>query len=302
MKNAKKYAIVLLLISLLILALPVSANAYQQADHLRVSITNLPEGAVYADILIVFPEGDPNYVSFQSSAYGEDPALVKEIADYNTDGYQSFTIHYKNAQAQIKLELETARSYFVEFWAGESYEEYLEQYNDLRNRYGNVKIALLDKDFKILSVSDSVQLPKESIFVNFNGYIEYDARANTLTVETMSNPWFWLSLIIILFIMIVSVCAECIVALIFGIRGKAVLTVLVVNLCTHAAMRALHLALPLNYWVEVGILGVLVVVAEFLIYNKRLRATSAGKILAYTLTANFVSLLLGIALNVRWFS
>ena len=95
----------------------------------------------------------------------------------------------------------------------------------------------------------------------------------------------------------ISIGIECLLALLFRFKGKKILTVLVVNLCTQVVMRALQMFLPLNYWVEVAILETLVYTAEFFLYKKYLKGVSTGKLLIYTILANTLSLFCGLRLN-----
>ncbi len=304
MNKTKKILGILILVGLFICfpSISVSANAPKPADHLSIYITNLPEGAVYADLLIKIPKDDSNYVDFQSSAYGDDKSLVKEIANYSKDGYCSFTLHYKNAKSNIKIEHAYNENYMVEFCCGSEYREYLTQYEDLLNNYRNFKIALLDKDYKIISVSDSAKLPKDIPSISFYGDVEYDALENKIEVDTMVNPYFvFFGSFLSIIVMIISIVTEFLVALIFRFKGKQLLNILIVNACSQLIMRTLYLVLPFPYLIETVILEVIVYTTEFLIYKKRFADVKTSKILTYTIVANTFSLLFGIILNTFMF-
>ena len=73
--------------------------------------------------------------------------------------------------------------------------------------------------------------------------------------------------------------------------------ILVVNICSQIIMRSLYLILPFTYLIETIILEVCVYTSEFLIYKRHFKDTSAIKIIGYTITANTLSLLLGIFLD-----
>lgn len=310
MKNLRKFRSLFLVLILILFVLPVSvsANAPARQDHLSIRITNIPEGAVYADLLIVFPEKDPNYVEFQSGSYGADAAALKEITAYSDNGYQSFTIHYKNAKSIVKLEevtaLNPADNYFTARFCASTprvqggwYLEFEDQYNDLLKNYRNIKIALLDKDYKILSVSAPMMLPKVDLFHVFGGVVDYDATDGTYEFYTWYNSWAWIGVFFSLVLMLISIGIECLVAWFFGFKGKLLFTVLIVNFGTQIVMRLLHILLPLNYWVEVAILETLVYTAEFFIYKKCMKDASTGKLLIYTILANTLSLFCGLRLN-----
>lgn len=309
MKNLRKFRSLFLVLILILFVLPVSvsANAPAMMNHLYVSVRNIPEGAVYADLLIVFPEKDPNYVEFQSGAYGAEPADLKEIAEYAVDGYQSFTIHYKNAKSVVKLrEVEALfpsnNYYTARFCAGEPddggwYPGFEDQYNDLLKNYRNIKIVLLDKEYKILSVSAPMELPKVNMFHAFSGAMEYDFMFDTYEFDTWFNNWAWIGVFFAFILMLISIGIEWFVGWIFGFKGRQLRTVLLVNLTTQIVMRLLHILLPLNYWVEVAILETLVYTAEFFIYKKCMKDVSTGKLLIYTILANTLSLFCGLRLN-----
>ncbi len=304
MNKTKKILVISILVCLFgcFLSFPVSANAPMPADHLSVYITNLPEGAVYADLLIKIPKDDSSYVDFQSSAYGNDKSLVKEIANYSKDGYRSFTLHYRNAKSNIKIEHAYNENYMVKFCYGSEYREYLTQYEDLLNNYRNFKIALLDKDFKIISVSDSAKLPQDRPAISFYGDVEYDAIENDIIVDFRVNPYFvYIGGFLSIIVMIISIVTEFLVALIFRFKGKQLLSILIVNACSQLIMRTLYLVLPFPYLIETIIFEVMVYTAEFLIYKKRFSDVKISKILTYTIVANTFSLLFGIILNTFMF-
>ena len=123
MKKFKKIILVFVLVLMLTSLRPwsVSANAPPPADYLTVEISDLPEGAVYADLLIQFDADDANYVDFQPNHWAADSSAAKEIAEYSTDGYRSFTFHYKNAKSNIELEHYFGNRYCVDFCNGSEY-------------------------------------------------------------------------------------------------------------------------------------------------------------------------------------
>lgn len=97
--------------------------------------------------------------------------------------------------------------------------------------------------------------------------------------------------------MLVSIGTESIIALLFGFKGKRLLSILTVNVCSQIIMRVLSVVLPLTYLIETVILEVLVYGTEFLIYRKRFEQISTTKIAIYTVIANTASLSLGILID-----
>lgn len=301
-RNKAICSFVLCIILVCSLSVPVFANAPDYPDYFNVIITNLPEEAVYADLLIRIDENDPNYTPFQPSDLGEDEAVLADIIDYSEDGYSSFTLHYKNAVSDNKLEKKLysvySDDYLVTFCGGYGYGSAYSQYKDILNNYRKVKIALLDEDFKIIAVSEEADLSNISLVNAFTGYMYYDVSDNSLEAEMYEPPLFvliggFLSMVVMFF----SVGIEVLAALIFGFRKKQLLPILIANVCTQAAMRLLYCVIPLSYWLETLILEFLIYLVEFLIYKKFIKEADTKKILIYTIVANTVTLLLGLAFN-----
>ena len=300
MKNSKRLFFAVLLILVLVFSLPMSvnANAPMPADHLTVVFSDVPKDVVYVDLLIKISEDDANYVDFQPNSFAEELFIAKGITGYSVDGYRSFTFHYKNAKSDIKLKPYYRGFYSVNFCNGSEYREYLTQYEDLRDNYRDIKIALLDKHFNIILVSKAAQLPKKSNAINFDGRVDYDIPTNSLSFDTWVNPYYVLfGGFFSILIMLLSIGIEVVVSLLFKFRGKQVSTVLVVNICSQIIMRVLYLLLPFAYLIETIILEVLVYGAEFWIYKKRFKEVGTAKIVCYTVIANTLSLLLGIFLD-----
>lgn len=301
MKRRNKFFCVFVLCIILVCCLPVSvfANSPDYPDYFFVYISNVPEEAVYADLLIKIDENDPKYTPFQASGLGDDKVLLGEIADYFEDGYSSFTLHYKNAASNNKIEKEFySDNYWVSFCGDYEYNSVSSQYEDVLKNYHKVKIALLDENFKVIAVSEEADLSNISLVNSFTGYMYYDAFQNSLEANMYVPPFFiviggFLSFVV----MSLSVGIEVIVALVFGLRKKQLVTVCYINICTQAVMRFLYCVIPLAYWLETLILEFLIYLVEFLIYKKHIKGVSTVRVLIYTVIANTVTLLLGLAFN-----
>mgnify|MGYP003468132678 CR=1 FL=1 len=181
---------------------------------------------------------------------------------------------------------------------------FVESLNDLDELWqysfaNNIANGLVPyKDFNIIVVSESIQLPKENNAFVFDGEICFDFNTNSLDFDTRINPYFvvfggFFSILI----MLMSIGTETVISLLFGFRGRQTLTILIVNICSQIIMRLLYLVLPFTYLIETIILEVCVYTAEFFIYKKYFKGTSVIKLVGYTLTANTLSLLLGIFLD-----
>lgn len=281
------------------LPLSVYANAPEPPDYLTVVLSNLPENAVYADLLIKIDEKDPEFTDFQPNDFADSAEKAKKIVDYSADGFRSFTFHYKDSKSNIKIKRDYDNNYHhAEFCKGMGYESYYTQYEKLRSGYRDIKLVLLDKDFNIITVSKAAQLPDMRNEFVFYGAAYYDFATNSLEAEDEFNAYFLVfggmfSMIIIL----ISVGIEFALSLLFGFKGKQLLTIIIVNLCTQIAMRVLYIVLPFTYFIETIILEILVYITEFLIYKSRFKPFSIRKIAVYTIIANTLSLLAGIQLE-----
>lgn len=299
MKNIKKQFVFFALFLVFITALPMtaSANSPIPKHYLTINLTDLPENAVYADLLIKIDQNDSKYVDFQHSAYGNDKNQIKEIADYSRDGFVSYTIHYNNAQSNVKIEHSYEDIYNVTFCKGIEYGEFKTQYEDLISNYPTLKIAILDKDYNIITVSNEVTIPQEK-HIRFYDYIDYNVAANEIAANASINPYYLLFAgFFSIVIMLSSVIIEVIVAACFKIKGSKLTMVLVVNTCTQIIMRILYFVVPLGYVIQTIIFEIMVYGGEFLIYKKCFKDKKVSTILIYTIVANTLSLLLGILLD-----
>ena len=105
MRKYKKLFLTLVFLLATAFSLPVSvsANAPMPADHLTAILSNLPDDAVYADLLIKIDENDPKYVEFQPNAGVYIASGASELVAYSKDGFRSFTFHYKDANSNIRI-------------------------------------------------------------------------------------------------------------------------------------------------------------------------------------------------------
>lgn len=300
MNKTKKsfWVIVLLIVVAVSLPMSVSANAPEPPDYLTITLSNLPENAVYADLLIKIDENAPEFTDFQPNVCVELKSEAEEIVDYSKDGFRSFTFHYKNAKSDVEIKNHDNDFYYVDFCRGGEYNEYLTQYEKLCTEYRDIKIALLDKNFNIIVVSKAAQLPEESDAFVFYGEAYYDFATNCLEADEEFNTYFLVFTIAYsIFIISISVGIEVVLSLLFKFGRKQLLTIFIVNVCSQFIMRALYMVLPFTYLQETIILEILVYTTEFLIYKARFKKCSTTQIVTYTIIANTLSLLSGIYLE-----
>lgn len=303
MKNAKKTIISLVCIVIFSCLFSISAfaNSPKPAPYLNVTISNAPENAVYADLLIKIDETDPHYIDFQVSGdYGSDKEKISEILNYSEEGFRSFTLHYRDAKSNIEIDKEDDSYWNVDFCdTYDFFEDFTTQFEDLLENYNTIKIALLDENYKIIAVSEQAKMPKDSSVKIFLNSVVYDVSENTLEMEShISSVAILLVGLFSVFIMIASVITEFLAALFFKFKGKHFRIIAITNICSQIIMRMFYFLLPLPYIIETIILEILVYSAEFLVYKKTLKDISIKKILTYTVIANTLSLIIGVFLDI----
>ena len=138
-----------------------------------VSWENAPEGTAYLDILIKLPEDDAAYTAFNSpprrisrgyldkedrSVYEYESLNINSdsgIAKYSSGGYVSMTCHYRYLRT-MTVSGSDEDGYF------DRVKQRLELYADtapdiesVYKKYGDLKAAYVDKDGRVLGVTDS---------------------------------------------------------------------------------------------------------------------------------------------------
>ena len=297
-----------------LLCLPCLANSPAPSDSLTIELTNLSSNMVYADLLIKIdqtcPEFTPlNHAKLEQTGFAE----TAQIVTYNQDGFMSFSFHYKNAQSNIKIfnisdidpnyvepeyedgQISELAYSYVDFCRGLEYNEYLSQYENLLANYNCIKIAILDEKGDIVSVSEEIDISPPGQAYQFYGYIRYDVANEKIDPGITFNTFYALfSAIGTITLMLLSVALEVLVAVIFRLKSKQILAVLLVNIVTQTIMRALYFVLPFTYLVSTIILEMFVYGGEFFAYKMLWKEEKTAKIAIFTVAANTVSLLIGL--------
>lgn len=107
----KKFILTAILTLILFSILSFSCFAWVPSYQFTcyIDYLQIPDGAVYVDLLLPISQNDDNYTEF-NEANGEKFSISQqsEIVEYNKDGYMSYTFHLNNATAEIKP------SYFID--------------------------------------------------------------------------------------------------------------------------------------------------------------------------------------------
>ncbi len=141
---------------------------------LFIECKNIPEETAYVDILVKIDHEDPDYVHFTKPPkrferkyidengngkyeYLELPITVDdEIAKWNEDGYVSLTLHHKDIE---ELRIGGPYNYKKEGESDSSINEMMEVegyfFEDFYEKYGDVRVAYVNEDGKVLKVTDS---------------------------------------------------------------------------------------------------------------------------------------------------
>ena len=296
----------IIVLQFFLLPLNVFANGPVAADWLSFSLSNLPIGVAFADVLIQISPEDPKYTPVNTQNLEQTGLSPEsEIILFDANGFQSFTFHYKKAASSIEVygqyngqRIEPDKGFgYVEFCKGTEYREFYTQYEDLRKNYRTIKLAFLDKNGTIISVSEKFDLPKMNNYHVFLGHIYYDYQTGDINIGIYDNPWFILiNGFFIIFFTALSVGIEAITALFFHFRREKMALVVIVNLITQALMRIAYMLLAIlsfPHLLSIILLEACVYSAEYMVYRKsRVMADeSTKKILIYTITSNTLSLI-----------
>lgn len=302
-RKRRFFTLVAACLCVVLLVFSVSANSPGITPYITVKISHVPEGAVYADLLIPLKETDICYSALERENLPEGFPEDAEIIAYCQDGYRSYTFHYLGAASQMRIPvLGQADAEDVRFF--ETINVRSHHLGDIQDR-GRIKIALLDAWGNILRVSEMQSPhPENYLAVSYSNYFYYDADKGTLELDTDTNS-FGIVLYGIFSILGIlwTIFLEWEVGALFRLEKANQKLVAPVNLASQLLMRGLFLLLygPIfRYYAHATIfLEVLVYMGEFLFYRRKMREISIWRCLAFTVTANTVSLLLGFQLN-QW--
>ena len=169
----------LLLIIVLLFVLPVQSvfAAMKPADTITLDINNIPNDAVYIDVLFNFKDGE-NYTELDKEYMKRYDFDITELAAYDEDDFVSFSCHYRGGN-KADMHIKEGKTVFV----GE------EEFRRFRLNDNSLKLAVLDKDGHIMQVSEPVKTddPEKSIYLV--GDIKYDVGENRIDPELFDNSY-----------------------------------------------------------------------------------------------------------------
>lgn len=190
-RSVARHSVLILSLLLFIIwgaALPVFAR--QPPPWLTVEVIGLSETVCFVDLLIPLDTQDADYVAFHNEyAALYSIGMDSGIAQYNEDGYVSYTFHYKNAISQIERGNFSQTSFLAQFehradGNGKAYYEFCK-------RFALLKVALLGQDGDILGITEAFQVANLEKGWYFDNHIRISATTQSVVENGIQEegPW-----------------------------------------------------------------------------------------------------------------
>lgn len=181
------------MIVLLVFLMSINTWGISFTPYIFCTLSNLSEEVYYVDLLIPISEDDEAYTDFNESN-GKIYQLSKEseIVKYDVDGFRSYTFHFLGSDSKMQIydSSEVSGNEHVNFADSKDLlEKDKMQYEILEKKYKKIKLAGLDREGRILQVSEAKYIiPNHWIKTRWD--INYDVTNNKLEVEFYNGlPW-----------------------------------------------------------------------------------------------------------------
>lgn len=289
-----------LVLILAVLPLSASANSPEVPPWYDFELTNLPQGTAYVDLLIHLPINDDKYVPLEKTNIPYQWPETAQIITYCEEDYRSYTFHYADASSYIQVGRGTVTFFNNAPWESTTRGVRYDQADEIASR-GAVKLAMLDQDGSILKVSAPLSLKPRQFLSYLAGTFRYDAAADTFEVETYINGFGVTVYPILVLLGILFTCTvEGLTAGAFGLRKEYCKLIKWTNVVSQLLMHLSYILFySLVFWkyaYATLILEFAVYTGEYLFYRWRMKRVHRKTCLAFTLTANTASLVLGLLL------
>lgn len=160
-----------------------------KARQIVVSLLNPTEDAYYVDILVDIDHNDKVFTKFnKSNAEKNGFSDNDSYCNYSSDGYISYSLHFKNADSSmqiIKNNHDISNQTFVSYRPDKL--DMDKNYYLLKEFSPKIKIAVLNKDKKVIKVSDSGYIYKGRGYLaqksDNEGCIKYEYEKNDLEID-----------------------------------------------------------------------------------------------------------------------
>lgn len=296
----RHFSILLLsvIMALYVLPLQVSANGPAPTPWYSIEVQNLPEGVVYVDLLIYLPEDDPMFVELVSENLPDGFSEEAEIVAYCENDYRSYTFHYKDAQSVIHPDTHS----IVTFFTDNIEHAYIYDHADDIARRGDVRLAMLDQNGKILKISPLLSQSSHEFMAYSLGAFCYDAETDEWEIEYSISSWGYLLYVLVSIVGVALTCfLETAISRCFGIKKADRRIVLITNFASQVMMRigfvVFYSFIFWKYTYAVIVLELAVYVGEYLVYCKAMPQMTRKRRAAFVLCANTASLLVGSIFN-----
>lgn len=218
----KKSFATIVSILLLLFLLPITCYAWVPDYWYSCDIdyTKIPENAVYVDLLLPISEDNEDYVDFNESN-GKKFSIQNdsEIVKYNKDGYMSYTFHIKNIDSYIKPIKNENKYARVEFFKNEEALPTSDTYYNFCHKYKTAKMAYLDKNGNIISVTNQIRITQFDLF-NRSPQTNINLIGSELSIEFSYGPPFFILFFLFWFLCALVIITPIIVFIVNAIRKR----------------------------------------------------------------------------------
>ncbi|MFV0412284.1 MAG: hypothetical protein ACK5L3_03305 [Oscillospiraceae bacterium] len=271
-------------------AVPVYANGPVPGPSLVIYFDEkLPTDIAYVDLLVPIEVSSNDYSEFNRANGSKfNISDTSQIAQYNENGFVSYTFHFKGASSGMVIQgPEYESSYSVRFETG---------LEDLESKIDYIEVAFLNSQGDILHITEPIKIAS-----TLKGYFTGGIDINPNTFKVINNGYYkniWMFIVFpILMIprMAFSVILEVIIAYIFKLKPLRKIAFL--NIATQVILTFFMMATSLSYWQSLIVGELAVYLIEALVMLLAYKTYRKRRIITFVLVANTVTLCLGILLN-----
>lgn len=220
----------LLTIICCLLFMPISSmTAYAAArlENLQVESSNIPENAVYLDMLVSMEKDDASYTPCNDDnmkAYSFD---TKSIAEYNSEGFVSMSYHYSDVYTVMEIQrigdgsnARASNAFTLTRISDGSLKQNSTIVFNLIEAKRKLRIAVLDASGNIIQVSEAFDITGKN--GTLNKPVSYDIINNTLDLsyEHDGAPLYFVRTINPLYYLIVIAAAAALIIILISKKKK----------------------------------------------------------------------------------
>ena len=278
----------------LLSVVPASANGPVPSPDIYLECRGMPLDLAYVDLLIPM---DPNAEDFRSynTEHGSeyDIGSTSEIVRYSNDGYYSYMFHFEGASVKIEHDGSNSSGRYVTV-------RFADTVWNVQEKGDYFKLAMVDQNGNIIHVTEPIQIGGDR-----KGFFAGIVRIDGNTWEVTDDGWYVspYSIFDALFKMIFSVPRvlfsvgiEILIACLF-FKIKQLYKILLLNIFTQLGLSIFMSTTDLTYLQSLAIGEMAVYLVEAVAMIMMYRDMSKGRLVAFVVIANTVTLALGLLLN-----